>query len=448
MQIGHLALVVLSSTLLAACGGGNEESSADSADTLEDAVVVRGELFYPERIALPPDTTLMLEIRDQAVPGQPLLASLERALEGQQVPVPFEWAVPAELISEAQAPVFRAAAIARPDLLRLSDAVALAVEESEQHELGSLRLWMAMDASFGQAFDCQGERIVFGLLGETARLVTAGQSHELQAVPAASGARYRGIEDDTVEFWSKGNTAMLTLADHAAERETDPSSRDCTPLNAPERPFSARGQEPPWLLRVTDDETVLTTDYGQTEQRFSAAEQRLSARGIVWDASGQAGQLRINADWAICRDSMTGMPYPYTVNYRLGGQLHRGCGGQPLSLLTASDWQVVAIDGVEPVADSRLDLVFLADEQRVAGGASCNRFNGGFELTGEGLSFGPLATTLMACPGEGLAEQERRYLDALERITRFDIDDQGHLILLAADQPLIRAQPATILDTP
>ena len=38
------------------------------------------------------------------------------------------------------------------------------------------------------------------------------------------------------------------------------------------------------------------------------------------------------------------------------------------------------------IAGSRVTILFL-EEDRVAGSASCNRFMGGYKLTGEGLSF-------------------------------------------------------------
>ena len=79
--------------------------------------------------------------------------------------------------------------------------------------------------------------------------------------------------------------------------------------------------------------------------------------------------------------------------------------------------------------------------RRLAGSAGCNKFNAAYDLSGEGLSIGPAAVTRMACPA-ALMEQEGRFLATLGRITRFDIDPTGALLLFANDQetPLLTAR--------
>jgi heat shock protein HslJ len=64
------------------------------------------------------------------------------------------------------------------------------------------------------------------------------------------------------------------------------------------------------------------------------------------------------------------------------------------------------------VAGSSIVLDLEADG-RVTGTATCNRYVGAYAVDGEGIRFGPLATTRMACPDEELAEQERAYLAGL-----------------------------------
>ena len=54
----------------------------------------------------------------------------------------------------------------------------------------------------------------------------------------------------------------------------------------------------------------------------------------------------------ICRDSMTGMPYPETVTVETREQTLRGCGGAPIELLTGREWVVEDISG-EGRIDSR-----------------------------------------------------------------------------------------------
>ena len=49
----------------------------------------------------------------------------------------------------------------------------------------------------------------------------------------------------------------------------------------------------------------------------------------------------------------------------------------------------------------------------MAGSGSCNRFRGGFKLTGEALTIEQLATTMMACPDQ-IMQQEQALIRQLE----------------------------------
>jgi heat shock protein HslJ len=65
-------------------------------------------------------------------------------------------------------------------------------------------------------------------------------------------------------------------------------------------------------------------------------------------------------------------------------------------------------------------LNFDTDAMRVAGNAGCNNFNGPFSLEAGGkLSFGNLAMTKRACPGNG----ESLFTSALNKVTNFKIDN-------------------------
>jgi len=81
-------------------------------------------------------------------------------------------------------------------------------------------------------------------------------------------------------------------------------------------------------------------------------------------------------------------------------------------------------------ADSRIDAVF-DDDERVSGFSGVNRYHGPYEVDGESIKIGPLASTRMAGPAE-LMEQERQYLEALEKATRYGIVD-GALTLYGGE---------------
>lgn len=78
-------------------------------------------------------------------------------------------------------------------------------------------------------------------------------------------------------------------------------------------------------------------------------------------------------------------------------------------------------------------LTFDVAEKKVNGNSSCNNFSGTVNIDGNALSFGPLAATKMACPGNG----EQVFFQNMERVTGFDIND-GALTLIQDDIVVMR----------
>ena len=102
-----------------------------------------------------------------------------------------------------------------------------------------------------------------------------------------------------------------------------------------------------------------------------------------------------------------------------------GAGG-PVASPADIDLQLVAVAGApagtgangQP-ATLRLDDV----GQRASGYAGCNQFSGTYTMSGNSLTFGPLAMTRMACAtGDAL---ERSYAMALEQTTAFKVTSKG-----------------------
>jgi heat shock protein HslJ len=63
---------------------------------------------------------------------------------------------------------------------------------------------------------------------------------------------------------------------------------------------------------------------------------------------------------------------------------------------------------------------------------------GGFTIGGEGVTLGPLGSTMMAC-NEDAMKRERAFLDLMAKVIRFDIED-GALVLHTADGQTVRAK--------
>jgi heat shock protein HslJ len=88
-------------------------------------------------------------------------------------------------------------------------------------------------------------------------------------------------------------------------------------------------------------------------------------------------------------------------------------------------WEVTGFNNgrqavVSPLTGTTLTVSFQSGS--VEGHAGCNRFRATYTREGTRLAVGPTATTRMRCDGEGVMEQERQFLAALESATRWAID--------------------------
>ncbi|MEE4607769.1 MAG: META domain-containing protein [Desulfobacteraceae bacterium] len=279
-------------------------------------------------------------------------------------------------------------------------------------------------------FLCGTTPVIFNAPEGRARMDVAGESFDLKPAVSASGARYRAVDGSETGFWSKGERALVTVRG----RELP----ECRALREPELPFTARGQEPGWMIRIDADTIFLNADFGALQLRMPKTEPLSTAEGFLYRSAAEGRRLAVAIRPEICADVATGMPHPFRVRYELDGKAHAGCGGNPRSLLTGLEWIVETIGGVPVVEKSKATILFL-EEGRVAGNASCNRFTGSYRLTGEGLSFGQMANTRMACE-EPLNSQEMRLLELLQKVHRFEIGPQGRLVLHTPDGQRITAR--------
>ncbi|MFO7571732.1 MAG: META domain-containing protein [Gaiellaceae bacterium] len=115
----------------------------------------------------------------------------------------------------------------------------------------------------------------------------------------------------------------------------------------------------------------------------------------------------------------------------------------PLPSLGGTRWLLSELGGehVPPGDENRAPhLVLDLEDSRLAGSGGCNRLMGSFELDGEALRFGPVATTMLHCGDEVMA-LERAFLDALEATQAYGVDGST-LELLDGDRVLARFEPA------
>jgi heat shock protein HslJ len=99
-------------------------------------------------------------------------------------------------------------------------------------------------------------------------------------------------------------------------------------------------------------------------------------------------------------------------------------------------WRAVDINGF-PVAATPAVTLQLGDG-KASGSGGCNSFSGTYDLQSkEGIRFGPLATTRMACEPAVMA-QEQRFLAILAAARGYSLYGDGSLSLIAPDGRAIR----------
>ena len=117
------------------------------------------------------------------------------------------------------------------------------------------------------------------------------------------------------------------------------------------------------------------------------------------------------------------------------------CAGQPAApSLTGTEWRLEALGDSAVMERSQATLIF-PEAGRVAGNGSCNRFFGSVRITQGHIDFDQMGSTKMACMGPA-NEQEARYLAALQKAERYEL--QGRTLLIHVQG---MAQPLRFVQT-
>ena len=101
--------------------------------------------------------------------------------------------------------------------------------------------------------------------------------------------------------------------------------------------------------------------------------------------------------------------------------------------LAGTEWQLIQLGGkaVKP-EEGKFTVTLLAEGNRLTGVGACNRLTGAYKTDGNRtLKIGPLAATMMACPG---MDEEDAFTKMLESVTHYDMD--GPMLLLLSDGEL------------
>lgn len=398
----------------------------DDAEASPQDIVIRGELSYLPRIAVPPDAVAVVEVRTGPAPSGEIVEARQWSLDGRQVPVDFTFEFDPPDTRPGSIHVFRGFLGSAGSRSWISEPVVIDTRAAV-HDLGTLMLERAKPSLFVSDLICGERRARVTSSAEGLVLESAGQRFELTEVVSTSGARYQMPGDPDTEFSSKGDLASVRLV--------GVDWPECEVRPAPA--LQASGNEPGWRLDLDTETLTLIWDYGSHVLAANTPAPVLAERITSYGTRVGDRRLVIALHDRVCADDMTGMPHPKRVIISLDDRILRGCGGEPEELLSG-DWVIEDVDGRGIVDSSRATLEFDGNG-RIGGRGSCNRYGGDYRLSGEGLAVSGLFSTEMACV-EALMRQEQRVFAILDAVSRFEVDDTGALILHAADGRTLTAR--------
>lgn len=107
--------------------------------------------------------------------------------------------------------------------------------------------------------------------------------------------------------------------------------------------------------------------------------------------------------------------------------------------LEGIQWQLIELDGaaLAPLPGGRQPSIrFDADKKSASGYNGCNNYFGEYDLQGQSLKFGPIASTRRACPKADSAI-ELKFMTVLEKTNGWEIKD-GTLTLFDGTKALAR----------
>jgi heat shock protein HslJ len=126
-----------------------------------------------------------------------------------------------------------------------------------------------------------------------------------------------------------------------------------------------------------------------------------------------------------------------------------GGDGNPLAVykaqsqdLAGSNWEVSAYNNgkqaVVGVLEGTTLTASFGTDGNLSGNSGCNTFSGAYKVTGDQITIGPLASTMMMCSEpEGVMDQEGQYLAALQSAAKYQIE--GNVLQLRTSDDALAA---------
>jgi heat shock protein HslJ len=128
----------------------------------------------------------------------------------------------------------------------------------------------------------------------------------------------------------------------------------------------------------------------------------------------------------------------------LAGLLLAGCDRSPAgsTTLAGTQWVLVTLAGKPPLTGGTVPSAEFAEDQ-ISGSTGCNHYFGAYNVRGDTLTLGTVASTEMAClEPEGVMDQEQAFLAALASATSYRLAGPGLELLDGAGNVVLAFESA------
>jgi heat shock protein HslJ len=120
-----------------------------------------------------------------------------------------------------------------------------------------------------------------------------------------------------------------------------------------------------------------------------------------------------------------------------GGGLVPAPQQQPGAALEGTSWVLDSFtaggEEIPVVPGTTVTLVF-QENSNAGGNSGCNSYGGEFRVQENRIEFGQIVSTMMACMGTGIMEQEQRFHEALRTAESFELSGDSLVITYADGQ--------------
>ncbi len=234
--------------------------------------------------------------------------------------------------------------------------------------------------------DAPSDAMAFGDQGDCDELIILvdGETFRMKRVVSASGAKYEAEDDPTTVFWSKGQTAFLTV----------------------------RGEEHAQYVLIrnsrNEDELFLSVDGENFRLHLvrtasGAKYEALDDPSTYFWSKGDTATLFIRGKEHVGYDASPGTDAP----------------SDDADIPLGVEWTVRSIAG-EPLVPGSVVTVRFDHNGRLGGRASVNTYRSGWIAIGDRLLIHLTASTRMAAP-QNLMDQEEKFIAMLEDVRTYKI---------------------------